>query len=461
MIKIYRLCASVPLPARLMILAVIGLAISASWGCGDDGGNSPSLDDPPGDGSDDDSTGLGDDSTGTGGDSTDVGNDSTGTGDGDGGEVSDSANILVRVTVPETTPPDSNVYIAGNFQGWDPGDDDYRLSPLSSQLFEITLTLKIETAMQFKFTLGDWSRVEKGPNGEEIANRTHTVNGRDTLDLEVSNWAGGSAGSTITGDVSLVEVPGFLNGRRVWVYLPPGYDPNGETRYPVLYMLDGQNVFDQATSFAGEWEVDESCESLIAGGEMRPVIVVAVANGEGDRVDEYTPWRDSGYGAGGGGEEHLQEFADTLIPWINANYRTATGPENTGFAGSSLGGLMALYAAYTRGDTYGLIASLSPSIGWDDGHLIGLIDSLAPPDSKIYMDMGTREGGGIIDGDQNGIDDNIDRLRAVRDQLIADGFVPGGDLMVVEDEGGRHNEGFWAVRFPAALRFLFPPVERR
>ncbi len=449
----------VSIPFRLVLVALLALAISASWGCSDDGGTARPPDDLSDDGAAADTTGVEEDSTDTGDDSTGVGDDSTGTGDGGGGETSDSVDILIRVTVPDQTPSDSSVHIAGDFQGWDPGDDKYALSQLSSLLFEITLTLKRESFIQFKFTLGDWGHVEKGPNGEEITNRTHRASQSDTLDLEVANWAGGSTvESTITGNVSLVDVPGLLNGRRVWVYLPPEYEAkNNEARYPVLYMLDGQNVFDQATSFAGEWEVDESCEELIAAGEMRPIIVVAVANGELERMNEYTPWHDSNYGAGGGGEEHLQELAATLIPWVNANYRTKTGPESTGFAGSSLGGLMALYAAYSHSGTYGLIASLSPSIGWDNDHLVGFLDSLARPDSKIYMDMGTLEGGGFVDIDQNGVDDGIDHLRAARDLLISQGFVEGTDLMVVEDEDAQHNEAFWAARFPEVLRFLFPP----
>src|SRR5262249_10569905 len=154
----------------------------------------------------------------------------------------------------------------------------------------------------------------------------------------------------------------FLGGRRFWVYLPPGYH-DSSARYPVLYMLDGQNVFDRLTSFVGEWKVDETLERMIPAGEVAPIIVVAIDNGGTARIGEYTPWSDPGDG-GGAGAAHLTAIADVLVPHIDATYRTQTGPTHTGIAGSSLGGLMALYATYARPDRFGRNAALSPSIWW-------------------------------------------------------------------------------------------------
>lgn len=369
-----------------------------------------------------------------------------------------TAPVTFRVTAPATTPPGDPVSIAGDFQGWNPGSPTHRLTDLGGLTYEITLDLTIGTTIQFKFTRGDWSKVEKGPSGEEIANRTHAVSGAQVLDLTVANWADRPANSTITGDVTTHTVPGFLNGRRVWVYLPPDYDAQTDRRYPVLYMFDGQNVFDQATSFAGEWGVDETCESLIASGAMAPIIVVAVDNGGGSRILEYTPWYDPNFGSGGGGEAHLQQFIDVLIPWVNANYRTLAHPQHTGIAGSSLGGLMSVYAAYAHPEVFGRIGALSPSIWWNDRELLDYVQSHGKPDSRLYADMGTLESGSMVDRDGNGIDDSIDNLRALRDRMTTQGFVLGNDLTIVEDVGGRHNEAYWRQRFPGALQFLFPPA---
>jgi pullulanase len=376
----------------------------------------------------------------------------------DPGSGRDTALVTFRVTAPGTTPPGDPVFIAGDFQGWNPGDPAYQLTDLGGLIYEITLELTVGNSIEFKFTRGSWSTVEKGPNGEEIPNRTHTVTGAETLEVTVYNWADIQGNSTITGDVTTHTVPGFLNGRRVWVYLPPDYHVSTDVSYPVLYMFDGQNVFDQATSFAGEWEVDETCEELIPAGLMGPIIVVAVDNGGLGRIHEYTPWYDPTYQAGGGGEEHLQAFINVLMPWVNVNYRTLTGPHNTGLAGSSLGGLMPLYAVYAHSDVFGLIGALSPSLWWSDHELLDYAGGFPKPSAKVYMDMGTIEAGYMVDLDGNGIDDNIDDLRAMRDIMVGQGFVLDVDLMVVEDEGGQHNEWYWAQRFPVTLQFLFPPM---
>lgn len=365
-------------------------------------------------------------------------------------------SVTFRVTTPVEEPVRDPVYIAGNFQGWNPGHGDYALTRVAESRWEITLDFEEGQNLQYKFTRGSWDSVEKGPEGQEIANRTHVVAaGQETLELTVASWANGTSNSTITGHVEQITVPGFLNERRVWVYLPPAYDDQPDQSYPVLYMLDGQNVFDAVTSFAGEWQVDEALEELIPAGEVSPVIVVAVANGELNRILEYTPWADSQYG-GGDGDEHLQAIISVLMPHVNLTYRTLTGPQNTGLAGSSLGGLMALYAGFAHGDTFGRIGSFSPSLWWDEDHMTGWVDDQLRPDLQLYMDMGTRESGSLVDENSNGVDDHIDQLRALQEVLTGMGFVMGEDLLTVEDEGAVHNEAAWADRFPGAMRFLWP-----
>lgn len=367
------------------------------------------------------------------------------------------ADITVRVTVPTETDPDASVYIAGDFQSWRPGNEDYRLARTGDHLWEIDLPLKAGKAIQFKFTLGDWEHVEKGPHGEEIQNRLHRVAGGETLELEVASWAAGQARQpTMTGNVTVITVPDFLDDRPVWVYLPPGYEKETDRRYPVLYMFDGQNVFDEATGFAGEWKVDETLEEMIPAGQVEPLIVVAVANGSDKRTREYTPWYSSKRETGGGGRKHLKTWIKDLLPFIEANYRTLTGPENTGLAGSSFGGLMTMFAAYTHADVFGKFGAFSTTIMYAGGRLPDMITKKEKPEITLYLDMGTREMGHFQDKNGNGIDDGIDSLRRMRDILTGQGFVIGWDLLVVEGEGHRHNEFYWAQRFSEAVRFLFP-----
>jgi predicted alpha/beta superfamily hydrolase len=179
---------------------------------------------------------------------------------------------------------------------------------------------------------------------------------------------------------------------------------------------------------------------------VAPLIVVAVDNGGQDRIPEYTPWPDPNYPGSGLGVEHLAAFTDVLVPWVNAHYRTLTGPAHTGIGGSSLGGLMTLYALHARPDVFGKLLAMSPSIWWDGREILDFAATSPKPASRVWMDMGTAE-----------CDTCIPDLRAMRDVLVGQGFVVGQDLTVVEDPLAMHNEAAWSRRFPDAVKYLFPP----
>lgn len=195
--------------------------------------------------------------------------------------------------VPSSTPAADTVFVAGDFQGWNPGSTAHAFVKQPDGRWTLTLDLTPGVTIRFKFTRGAWTRVEKGTNGEEIADRALMPQAGQTYDFTVARWADQG---TITGHVESFTHAPFLGGRRLWVYLPPGYDSSSE-RYPVLYMHDGQNLFDVRTSFSGEWRVDEACESLIGSAELRPLIVVGIEN-SANRIGEYTPWPDPAYGGG-------------------------------------------------------------------------------------------------------------------------------------------------------------------
>ena len=237
--------------------------------------------------------------------------------------------------------------------------------------------------------------------------------------------------------------------RPVWVYLPPQHAREPGRRFPVLYMQDGQNVFDGATAFlAGkEWEVDETAERLIAEGRIEPLVVVAVDNGGERRAFEYMPTRDARVGDGGGADLYGRMLVEELKPWVDARYRTRTGREDTGIAGSSFGGIVSLYVGFRHPDVFGKIAALSTSVWVDDHYIVRFVDALpARPETRIWTDIGTREG-------RTAVPD----ARALRDALVRRGWREGVDLRYVEAEGAVHNEVAWAKRMPAVLEFLFPP----
>jgi predicted alpha/beta superfamily hydrolase len=237
--------------------------------------------------------------------------------------------------------------------------------------------------------------------------------------------------------------------RRVWVYLPPQYAAEPGRRFPVLYLQDGQNAFDGATAFlAGkEWQADETVERLSAQGRIEPLVVVAVDNGGERRAFEYLPTRDPRVGDGGGADLYGRMLVEELKPWVDARYRTRPGREDTGLAGSSFGGIVSLYVGLRHPAVFGKVAALSTSVWADDRHIVRFVEELPEkPETPIWIDIGTREGGKAVTD-----------ARALRDALVRKGWREGIDLRHVEAEGAAHDEVAWAKRLPAVLEFLFPP----
>ena len=245
----------------------------------------------------------------------------------------------------------------------------------------------------------------------------------------------------------------FLKSDRdVLVYLPPGYEADRKRRYPVLYLHDGQNLFDGATSFikGAEWGVDETAQRLIAGGEVEPLIIVGVYNSGKDRVDEYTPTADARHKMGGKADLYGRMLVEELKPFIDSEYRTRRGARDTGLGGSSLGGLVSLHLALKYPQTFGRVAVASPSVWWDDKWVLREVGALKKrPRLRIWLDMGTKEGG-------KEAEEHTRNARALRDALVGKGWKEGSDLKYFEAEGAEHNERAWAARVEPMLKFLFP-----
>jgi predicted alpha/beta superfamily hydrolase len=232
--------------------------------------------------------------------------------------------------------------------------------------------------------------------------------------------------------------------RQIFVYLPPGYQANEARRYPVLYLLDGANVF-------VIWEIDETARVLVEASHIEPLIIVGVAHGGTveDRTDEYTPTRFSG--RGGKGDETGRMLVEELKPFIDREYRTLPDAAHTGLGGTSLGGLIALHIGLRHPKTFGKLAVMSPSVWWDRGVILSSVKSLtAKPAQRIWLDVGTEEG--------RGMDNNARRLR---DALTEKGWTLDSDLYYFEDKRARHEDSAWAMRAHKVLRFLFPVTKVR
>jgi len=232
-------------------------------------------------------------------------------------------------------------------------------------------------------------------------------------------------------------------GRKVRVYLPPGYSSSGP-RCPVLYMQDGQNIFRTGTSYAGEWEADRALDERCAAGGGG-ALVVGVDNGGAARFDEYSPWTEEGGARGGRGMAYAEFLARTLKPLIDGRFRTLPGREFTGVAGSSMGGLISLYAALAYNDVFSMAGVFSPAFWFARGAAAGFVKSSRPSGGlRVYMDAGTVE--------EPHREEYVSDARTMGRLLAAKG---GVELRLVVDEGAAHNEAAWRRRFPAAFDWLF------
>jgi predicted alpha/beta superfamily hydrolase len=253
-----------------------------------------------------------------------------------------------------------------------------------------------------------------------------------------------------------------LGGARdIAVYLPPSLarawragevSATPARRFPVLYFNDGQNVFDARTSYVGEeWRVDETLEEL--AGEGIEALAVAIPNGQQQRMDEYNPWRSrvpwktlpawATPEMGGKGDAYLDWLVGTLKPLIDRSFPTVDQPAGTALIGSSMGGLISLYALATRPQTFGLAGALSPSVSWSNYRLFDTFRERGLADVRLYLDMGGREGRAMARD-----------VRRLRQLLLELGCREGVELHYVEDRDGIHRESAWARRLPDALRFL-------
>lgn len=240
----------------------------------------------------------------------------------------------------------------------------------------------------------------------------------------------------------------LAHDRDIIVYVPPHYDEEPGRSYPVLYLQDGQNLFDPRTSFAGRtWEVREHADAAIRAGEVEPVIIVGIYNTGDQRLREYTHERDWQHG-GGDAALYGRLLTEELMPWIAERYRVRTDRASTGLGGSSLGALVTLFLGLRHPEKFGKLAVLSPSVWWNHKSILSYVNEHAPQvweRPRLWLDVGDQEGRRTL----------LDAEQLAR-RLRANGWVPGDTLHFERVTGGSHDESSWAARVRPMLRFLFP-----
>jgi predicted alpha/beta superfamily hydrolase len=360
------------------------------------------------------------------------------------------SQVTLRITsIPANTPANATIYVAGTFNSWNPQSATHVLQPDGLGAYQITIPEGTGTA-SYKFTRGAWASVEGNASGGFLPDRSFTFTGSpQTLNLTVLSWEdlGGNNPSTAAANVQILDnnfsMPQLNSTRRIWLYLPPDYYTSTKT-YPVLYMQDGQNLFDNATSFAGEWQVDETLNSLFNAGDYG-AIVVGIDNGGGARLDEYSPWLNTEYNEGGEGGDYMLFLSESLKPYIDANFRTKPEAPYNALIGSSMGALISVYGACTFANQFEKVGVFSPAF-WFAGNNLNdyIVNNVSGIENlRLYFVCG-----------QNESTTMVPNMNTVKNNLISKGVATSNTLTLV-DPAGTHSESFWRAKFGAAYQWLF------
>jgi predicted alpha/beta superfamily hydrolase len=360
--------------------------------------------------------------------------------------VTGQAQNTVKITITglPAAPVTDAVWIAGNFNNWNPQDESFRLQKDEKGFFFIEIKDVDAAAYEFKFTRGGWDKGETDDKGDDLPNRKAVIGSDTSLEFSIAGWKDGfvkkPASSTASAQVSIIDtafaMPQLSRTRRIWIYLPKGYTTSGQ-KYPVLYMHDGQNLFDNATSFAGEWGIDEAMDSI-----KNACIVVGIDNGGTKRMNEYNPNTTKQFGKGDG-KAYLAFIVKNLKPFIDKKYRTLPGKKHTYMAGSSMGGLISFYAGLYYPDVFGALGIFSSSF-WIAPQIKAQVKQLAKKavhgSQKYYFYAGGAEDSVILKG-----------MQAVAAELKK---AADPTIITVVNPQGKHNEPAWSAVFPAFYKWI-------
>lgn len=363
---------------------------------------------------------------------------------------------------PVGHPPNDTVYVAGNFNDWQPADERYRLKPEKGGTRAVTIRYKEIPGdrLEFKFTRGSWQKSESTGDGRLTGPRIAPIYRDTALDCRIEGWRDDFPASTASENVHVLDsafyMPQLDRSRKIWIYLPTDY-ADSEKRYPVLYLHDGQHLFDEATSVGRigpvEWAVDEALDA-----SDEPCIVVGINHNEDmkARVGEYFYHSPDGT-TPAEGAAYLKFIVETLKPYIDRHYRTLPEQEYTGMAGSSMGGLITLYGGLKYPEVFGRIGVFSPSIWMDNEHVF---QELSKPDNETE----TRRQhyffyAGGLERRQKEDKTFVNMTEDVEKVIDALRMVPGPDIKLMTVPHGRHGALYWREAFPVFYDWFVKGVD--
>ena len=358
-------------------------------------------------------------------------------------QVSTAADVEVQIRahLPNHLNSISSLYVSGsdkNLGNWEP--NAVRLTRMTRYTWQTKLRLPESQDVEFKFTLGDWSHVETTNLNLERTNRKLNCKKMCEVDVEIENFRltpFHPKPQTASGRIEYHHEIYFQeldNLRSLAVYLPPGYRDSQQS-YPVLYAMDGQNLFDNATAtFGEEWRLDETADALITSGEIPPIIIVGIYSTD-KRSEELLM-----------NPNYANFVAYSIKPFIENRYRVKSGRENAGILGSSFGGVFGFYMAWKYSNLFEKFAVPSTAFWWGDFAIEKMISRFSPVGRplKLWMDMGTQEGGRF----KNAVEEMKRSYSIIKDDFP-------GVLQMSVIEGGTHNERAWAARAGEILKFLY------
>lgn len=358
-----------------------------------------------------------------------------------------NAQYSLRIVVNDVaTKKLDDIYVAGNFNNWNTKDEKYKLKTFGTTRRAIVLKDLPAGDYEFKFTRGNWDKVETTAKGEGISNHTVSLKEDASIDFTIAGWKDDFPDkpkpNTASAQVSILDTAFFMpqlnRKRRIWVYLPKSY-ATGKKTYPVIYMQDGQNLFNVKTAAYGEWGVDEFLDSTTRKNN-KECIIIGIDNGGNKRMNEYNPYDNSQYGKGEG-KQYIDFLALTLKPVIDKKFRTQKDAAHTFVAGSSMGGLISLYAVIKYPNIFGGAGVFSPAF-WTAP---AIFDEVEKADWSAYLPKFYFYAG----GKEN------ETMVADMDKVIAIIEKKGRySLRRVMSPISKHNEQAWQREFPGLYEFM-------